>query len=40
MNSVLMLQKMHSREKKGGGKEKSSMSLGCSPSSNISWFLC
>lgn len=40
MNSVLVLQKMYAREKKGGGREKSSISLGCSPSSNTSWFFC
>ncbi|MCP1452372.1 MULTISPECIES: class III lanthipeptide [Priestia] len=40
MNNVLALQKMYQKEKKKGNKENSSLSLGCSPSSNTSWFLC
>jgi hypothetical protein len=42
MKDVLALQKMNKTKQKGKGQNpaKSSISLGCSPSSNTSWFFC
>ncbi|WP_191965117.1 MULTISPECIES: class III lanthipeptide [Niallia] len=39
MKNVLGLQKLDKRERKENPL-KSSVSLGCSPSSNTSWFFC
>ncbi|MBS9806485.1 class III lanthipeptide [Bacillus toyonensis] len=42
MKDVLALQKMNKTKQKDKGQNpaKSSISLGCSPSSNTSWFFC
>ncbi|MEK4750602.1 MULTISPECIES: class III lanthipeptide [Niallia] len=40
MKNVLGLQKIDKKERKNGDVLKSSVSLGCSPSSNTSWFFC
>ncbi|MCU5747089.1 class III lanthipeptide [Staphylococcus sp. SQ8-PEA] len=40
MNKVLDLQQMRSKSGKKKGREQSSASWGCAPSSNTSWFFC